>query len=382
MALSEPTGRRHGARRRPRVPPAAGRPGRPRDRRRQLVRARRARRAPAGVRLRGRPVLHLPGAGRRPAAPAVLLDVVLAGGRRRAAGHGEADAGRRGVELDERPAGRGRHPRGDPAGRRLPPRPGRRGRRRLQRRERHHARCISLLKTALATTSRPVRLLYANRDRDAVIFACRARRPRARRTATASSVSHHLDVDRGLVGARRRPLTSPSGDRDAGVLRLRARARSWTRRAGAARAAASLGGPDPHRAVHPDRAGAEPDPPVSTAVASQVTIELDGRTDTTDHRPGTTILQTARQMGMSPPFSCEAGSCATCMARLVEGTATMHVNNALTDDEVADGWVLTCQAVPTSPSGARRLRGRSDERHRRSTTSSRSSSCWPATPSA
>jgi len=38
------------------------------------------------------------------------------------------------------------------------------------------------------------------------------------------------------------------------------------------------------------------------------------------------------------------------MARLVEGTASMHVNNALTDDEVDGGWVLTCQAVPTSDS--------------------------------
>ena len=51
---------------------------------------------------------------------------------------------------------------------------------------------------------------------------------------------------------------------------------------------------------------------------------------------------------MSPPFSCESGSCATCMARLVEGSVEMHVNNALTDEEVDDGWVLTCQSVPTS----------------------------------
>ena len=80
-----------------------------------------------------------------------------------------------------------------------------------------------------------------------------------------------------------------------------------------------------------------------------VSIELDGRTEATEYRPGTTILQTARQMGMAPPFSCEAGSCATCMARLLEGTASMHVNNALTDEEVAGGWVLTCQALPTSP---------------------------------
>ena len=37
------------------------------------------------------------------------------------------------------------------------------------------------------------------------------------------------------------------------------------------------------------------------------------------------------------------------MARLVEGTVRMHVNNALTDEEVDEGWVLTCQSVPTSP---------------------------------
>ena len=93
----------------------------------------------------------------------------------------------------------------------------------------------------------------------------------------------------------------------------------------------------------------EPVEPDDSTGPAEVTIELDGRTETAEYRPGTTILQTARQMGMSPPFSCEAGSCATCMARLVEGTATMHVNNALTDEEIAEGWVLTCQALPTSP---------------------------------
>ena len=79
-----------------------------------------------------------------------------------------------------------------------------------------------------------------------------------------------------------------------------------------------------------------------------VTIELDGRTDAALHRAGTTILQTARQMGMSPPFSCESGSCATCMGRILEGTVSMKCNNALTEDEVAEGWILTCQSVPTS----------------------------------
>lgn len=82
---------------------------------------------------------------------------------------------------------------------------------------------------------------------------------------------------------------------------------------------------------------------------SEVTIEIDGRRTTTTHHPGTTILQTARQMGLRPPSSCEAGNCATCMALVLEGAATMQVNDALEDEEVAEGWILTCQAIPTSP---------------------------------
>jgi ferredoxin len=81
---------------------------------------------------------------------------------------------------------------------------------------------------------------------------------------------------------------------------------------------------------------------------SRITIELGGTTASTDHHPGTTILQTARSLGMSPPYSCEAGNCATCIAKLVEGSCSMFVNDALDDDEVAEGWILTCQSVPTS----------------------------------
>ncbi len=99
----------------------------------------------------------------------------------------------------------------------------------------------------------------------------------------------------------------------------------------------------------PDAADAETDAGAA-GTATRVTIELDGRTDSVDHHAGTTILQTARQMGMAPPYSCESGSCATCMAMLVEGSVKMHVNDVLTDDEVAEGWVLTCQSVPTSAS--------------------------------
>ena len=80
----------------------------------------------------------------------------------------------------------------------------------------------------------------------------------------------------------------------------------------------------------------------------EVTIVLDGRTTAARYYPGNTVLQTARMAGLQAPSSCETGSCATCMARITQGSARMLNNDALDDDEVAEGWVLTCQAMPTS----------------------------------
>jgi len=84
------------------------------------------------------------------------------------------------------------------------------------------------------------------------------------------------------------------------------------------------------------------------SVTDALVIRLGGRKQTVDYKMGDTILDTARRAGLKPPFSCESGSCATCMAHLDAGAATMRVNNALTPEEVDDGWVLTCQSIPTS----------------------------------
>ncbi|MCW2655255.1 MAG: flavodoxin reductase family protein [Mycobacterium sp.] len=81
-----------------------------------------------------------------------------------------------------------------------------------------------------------------------------------------------------------------------------------------------------------------------------VTIVLDRRKVSVPRVANETLLESARRAGLTPPFSCEAGNCATCMARLTEGTATMRVNDALTDEDIADGYILTCQGVPDTPS--------------------------------
>ena len=88
---------------------------------------------------------------------------------------------------------------------------------------------------------------------------------------------------------------------------------------------------------------------VAVAATEEVVIELDRKTTTANYRNGDTLLQTARSAGLQAPYSCETGSCGTCMARITEGSARMVNNDALEDDEVAEGYVLTCQALPTSP---------------------------------
>ncbi len=60
------------------------------------------------------------------------------------------------------------------------------------------------------------------------------------------------------------------------------------------------------------------------------------------------ILHAAIKAGLDAPFSCEAGICSTCMAKVMEGSVRMDENNILSDEEVAKGYVLTCQAHPTS----------------------------------
>jgi ferredoxin len=85
-------------------------------------------------------------------------------------------------------------------------------------------------------------------------------------------------------------------------------------------------------------------------VEGTITILLDRQKASVQRVEGETLLESARRAGLSPPFSCEAGNCGTCMAKLVEGKATMRVNDALDDDEVAEGYILTCQGVPDTES--------------------------------
>lgn len=105
----------------------------------------------------------------------------------------------------------------------------------------------------------------------------------------------------------------------------------------AAAAPAATAPPPAEKAVPADAAGAT------------VTVVMDGRRRKfTMPMNGEVILDAAGRAGLDLPFSCRAGVCSTCRARLVSGSARMEHNVALEDWEVEAGYILCCQAQPTS----------------------------------
>ena len=60
------------------------------------------------------------------------------------------------------------------------------------------------------------------------------------------------------------------------------------------------------------------------------------------------ILESVQASGLPAPYACRSGVCTTCRAKVLEGEVAMRNNYGLTDDEVAQGYVLTCQSVPVS----------------------------------
>lgn len=224
---------------------------------------------------------------------------------------------------------------------------------------------LSIVKATLATTDRPVRLLYANRDRRSVIFAAELAALEAVHPERLS-IHHHLDDTDGFVtdGAISAFL---AGDTDVHVYLCGPTPFMDLVEAALGRAGVAAELVRSERFVvsdittEPDRTDAVPSaaPGAGTAATATVTaavtatgtvvLTLLGITRELPQRPGDTILDTARRGGLNPPFSCQLGNCATCMARVSEGAVRMRANGALSAEEVAEGWVLTCLSVPTTP---------------------------------
>jgi 3-ketosteroid 9alpha-monooxygenase subunit B len=208
---------------------------------------------------------------------------------------------------------------------------------------------IALLKSALTTTKRSITLLYANQDRDSVIYGRELNRL-ASKNSDRLVVRHHFDSEGGYLGP---------GDVSS-LLHHTDIAESY------------ICGPEPfmeliestldQAGVHeelvyierfvspvdPDRVEADAVDVASLEAPATFSLWLNGRSRTVPYLAGQTLLQCAQVAGLQPAHSCESGYCGSCMAHVNTGKVHMRTHEALSERDIARGVALLCQSVPAS----------------------------------
>ncbi len=206
---------------------------------------------------------------------------------------------------------------------------------------------LSILRSALLVGQGRILLIYANRDQDSVIF-----RDVLKALASAHPsrlrVVHWLDSLQGI----------PQVEQLAELARPLAHAEAFICGPGPFMDAASQALQRlrvPRGRIHierfvslPGEGERQPLASIETVVAAQVRVALDGAHHELDCQRGETLLQAMERAGLKPPSSCRVGGCASCMCTLEQGSAQLLVNDVLDATELAEGWILCCQAVPTS----------------------------------
>ncbi|WP_306365011.1 ferredoxin--NADP reductase [Nocardia sp. CC227C] len=210
---------------------------------------------------------------------------------------------------------------------------------------------MSILKSALARGNSRVVLVYANRDHDNVIFADELREL-ADKNPQRLVVVHWLEQLQGLptadaLATLTRPYTEfsafmcgpkPFMDRvhDAlaqlGVPRNRTHAEVFN----------SLSG-DPFADVAPAEISEE-----EAADAASVEVELDGRTHEMAWPRSQTLVDIMLSKGLDVPYSCLEGECGSCACTVLEGTVEMENAEILDPEDIANGYILGCQARPVT----------------------------------
>jgi 3-ketosteroid 9alpha-monooxygenase subunit B len=208
---------------------------------------------------------------------------------------------------------------------------------------------LSLMKTALHRTRREIKLVYANRDADAIIFKSELE-ALASEFAGRVQLHHHLDGERGFL--TREEIRQLINGREQGDYYVCGPAPLMNLIAEELEAAGVapnrmyferfISPPDPDRRPKPAAKVAPPPAPASFV------LRLAGKAHTVPYEPGLTLLAAAQRSEVKAPSSCEDGYCGTCMAQLVKGDVTMRACKALGPTEIAQGKILMCQALPTS----------------------------------
>ena len=211
---------------------------------------------------------------------------------------------------------------------------------------------IAILKSALRTTDRDVKLIYANRDKDSIIFKDELDLWLAK-FPNRLEVVHHLDSESGFMG----------------VTDVQEHIRGWedaeffvcgpTEYMDTVEEAFKASGidarqtkferfnslPDPDRRPESDETVPEQS---NDEIPSSFKMLLEGQSHEVPYEKGATLLVAAVKAGHKPPSSCEDGYCGCCMALLKSGNVTMANHDALEPSDIERGWVLTCQSRPSS----------------------------------
>ena len=205
---------------------------------------------------------------------------------------------------------------------------------------------------AIATTARPVKLVYANRNRDSVIYRATLDRLETR-YAGRFTCQHWLDDARGYMTAADIAASAAGWESTDGYICGPAPLMDMaeeTLRARFGAAATIL----TERFLSPDdpvqaRTVAEVPAPAAGAPVESFRLTLDGDDHVVAIAGGQTLLQAALAAGIDAPSSCTEGHCGTCMARLRSGEVSMASTRALSKRNIERGLVLACQSRPASP---------------------------------
>ncbi len=234
---------------------------------------------------------------------------------------------------------------------------------------------MSLVRAVLARGRGRLALCYANRDENSVIFA-RALRELVADHPDRLTVSHWLESLQGLPTADAlRTWAAPYAGREAFVCGPRPFMKAATTALTAldvprsrrhVEKFVSLGGdpfadavpagraeaPDPTPAPGPDPGAANGAESAPTAGADPEPVALTVTLDGTEHTSGwprdRRLLDHLLDSGLDAPYSCREGRCSACACRVVSGEVTMPVNEVLDAEDLADGIVLACQALPVT----------------------------------
>ena len=201
---------------------------------------------------------------------------------------------------------------------------------------------MSLIKSALQSGSRRIRLFYANRDKPSVIFDAEFEALTAAHPGRLEII-HHLDAVQGL--------TKP--EEVAAALKGFETAEAYLCGPGPFMnlvEAALLANGMPRERVLIERFEASGNdavpveaPEEGDVIPDEITIHFEGKAHKVPYRKGLTILEAARGAGLNPLSSCEEGFCASCAAKRIKGKVVLAKNDIYTEDDLSNNWILTCQ---------------------------------------